>query len=58
MELKVKELDIALERARDIEKVVEDKDNSINALKAQRRAADTRFLVIRNLIDNLIFDYK
>ena len=55
---KEKELDRAIGKAQEIQKMLEDKDHKISALLAQRKAQEIRFTVFRNLIDNLIFDYK
>ncbi len=58
MRQKEKELDKALQRAQEIEYILADNNNHIKALLAQRKAQEIRFKVVKNLIDNLVFDYK
>ncbi|CDW85504.1 UNKNOWN [Stylonychia lemnae] len=55
---KEKELDKAIKRAQEIEYILQDNNNHVQALIAQRKAQEIRFKVTRNLIDNLIFSYK
>eukprot|EP00347_Sterkiella_histriomuscorum_P007791 403347550 len=55
---KEKELDKAFSKVKEIEDALENNNNKVQALLAQKKASEIRFKVTRNLIDNLIFNYK
>lgn len=55
---KERELDRALTTAKEIQDILDDNNNHIKALLAQRKAQEIRFKVMSNLVDNLVFDYK
>lgn len=55
---KDKELKEALMKVQEFQVYVDDKDNQIKALIAQRKAMDGRFTIMRNLVENLAFTYR